>query len=443
MIPAPRREAHAHLAMHGRALSLLRLDDCTTRAQMLDRLASGAASLPPRRWLLACGARPESLTDEPRHDSRWPTRRELDAAVDDRPCAVMSFDHHAVLANTPAFLAAGLADDSPNPPGGVIVREARAGTPTGLLLESAAWAAWLAAPEPDEHERLAHVKAALADLASHGFVEIHDLKSPAWLGRLLRGLSDTGELNTTVWLYPLLEDLDATLASAPAWEIPERLILAGAKVFADGTLNSRTAHTLVPFAHPIPDHPRGKPLLTPADLRAAIERTQAAGIGLAVHAIGDAAVRDVLDAWQASPGSRAARHGPWHRADRRTTPALRIEHAELIDAADVPRFVELGVVASVQPCHLLTDMEVLGREFPGRLDRVLPLRELVNAGCAPGEQLWFGSDVPIVRPHPHDSIQGAVHRRRPADPPDRAIAPAQALREPEAWACFHAGDAAR
>lgn len=430
------REAHAHIAMHGRALSLLRLDDCASREQMLDRLARAAASLAPGEWLLACGVRAESFTDEPRDGSRWPTRDELDALLPARPCAVMSFDHHAVLANTAAFRAAGIDDGAPNPPGGVIVRDPRTASPTGLLLESAAWMAWLAAPEPDETQRRSHVRAALADLASHGFVEIHDLKSPVWLGPVLRELADAGDLHATVWLYPLLDDLDATLASAPSWEIPDRLLLAGAKVFADGTLNSRTAHTLTPFAHPIPDHPHGKALLTPADLRAAIARTQAAGIGLAVHAIGDAAVRDVLDAWEASPGARAARASPWHASARHDTPTLRIEHAELLDARDVPRFADLGVVASVQPCHLLTDIEVLEREFPDRLERVLPLRELIKAGCAPGALLWFGSDVPIVRPHPHDSLQAAVHRRRAADPPARAIAPTQALRESEAWACF-------
>jgi predicted amidohydrolase YtcJ len=117
---------------------------------------------------------------------------------------------------------------------------------------------------------------------------------------------------------------------------------------------------------------------------------------------------------------------------------LRIEHSELVDAADVPRFAALGVIASVQPCHLLTDIDVLRRQLPHRLDRVLPLRELIDAGCEPGRGLIFGSDAPIVRPHPEDSIQAAVHRRRAGMRPDEAVAFGQAISEAEAWACFGA-----
>lgn len=157
----------------------------------------------------------------------------------------------------------------------------------------------------------------------------------------------------------------------------------------------------------------------------AIRAADRLGVPIAAHAIGDAAVRAVLDALeQVRPAARGH----------------RIEHAELIDHADIPRIVrlrdELGLTISVQPCHLLTDIEALERALPDRLGRVLPLRELLDAGLMPGRDLLFGSDVPIVRPHPQDSLRAAIHRSREDS---AAIAPEQAISEQEAWACFGAG----
>jgi predicted amidohydrolase YtcJ len=164
------------------------------------------------------------------------------------------------------------------------------------------------------------------------------------------------------------------------------------------------------------------------------------GLGLAVHAIGDAAVRAALDAFEQRPDPARDRKrpgtGPVPAFLDSSLPLLRIEHAEIVDERDVPRFAKLGVVCSVQPCHLLVDVEALQRGLPAKLARVLPLRDLVDSGCQPGRLLWFGSDTPIVRPDPQDSIQAAVHRRRPGDGDIHTIAPEQAITEKEAWAAF-------
>jgi predicted amidohydrolase YtcJ len=232
-------------------------------------------------------------------------------------------------------------------------------------------------------------------------------------------------------MYAPVVEVQALHEQSRQWT-SDRVRLAGGKVFADGTLNSRTAWMIEPYADPLPGMERGKVITPPAELRAAMELVGRLDLGLAVHAIGDAAVRAVLDSWEATGGSKTRRGGA------AGVGGLRIEHAELIDAADVPRFAALGVVASVQPCHLLADIEVLRRALPHRLDRLLPLRELIDAGCEPGRGLIFGSDAPIVRPHPEDSIQAAVHRRRNGMRLDEAIAPEQAIAESEAWACFGA-----
>lgn len=438
------REAHAHLAMHGQSLTMLHLGGTVSRDEALDRLRDHAAVLrrddpAGRRWLLADAMRAEAWADP-----RPPSRDELDALCPDRPAAVLSFDYHAVVANTAAMRASGIDEDDPDPEGGVMQRDG-AGRLTGLLLESAAWKVRLAVPPLTEAEREGAVLASLDHLAALGYTEVHDLLAPPWLGPTLTEIAAKGRLGLRVWLYPPLAELDEALAAAPSWEDGDRLVLAGGKVFADGTLNSRTAWMLRPFADPLPNHPCGTALMTAGDLEGAMRHAASRGVGLAVHAIGDAAVRATLDArarvgaggtgWLACGRDRKANAGE-AAAPGEGVPALRIEHAEIIDAADVPRFAALSTVCSVQPCHLLADIEALRRSLPHRLDRVLPLRDLVRSGCEPGRGLWFGSDVPIVRPDPADSLQAAIHRRRPGASAAEAIAPEQALTEAECRRAF-------
>jgi predicted amidohydrolase YtcJ len=396
-----------------------RLNDCDSPADCLSRIRDECLSLTPGAWLLACGVRVEGW-----REPRWPTRAELDLVTGDHPVAIMSFDHHAVLANSRAMAAAGFRDESPDPPGGVIRRDRHA-IPTGLLLESAAYQAWRAAPEPSPSERRAHLRAAIDDLAGHGFIEAHDLLSQSWLGPELASLDRENPLPMSIQLFCPLDEFEQQAQSAETWAGP-RTRLAGAKLFSDGTLNSATAWMLHPYADPIPEYPNGKPMVTAAQLDDAIARVRRLGLELAVHAIGDGAVRAVLDAAQ-----RAA--SLTRRPDH---PFLRIEHCELIDEADVPRFADLNVIASVQPCHLLADIEVINRQLSHRRHRVLPLRDLIDSGCAPGSGLIFGSDAPIVRPHPRDSIIASTLRRREDMPASASIAPDQAITQAESWAAF-------
>ena len=414
------REAHVHLAMHGRALSMLHLHAVGSVGECLS-VVGEAASRPhlPGSWMLGVQLRPEGWVDP-----RWPTMRELDEVCPNRPCCLMSFDHHSVTVNTHAFHASGFTPTSADPEAGMIVRNGE-GRATGVLLESAAKAAWYAAPEPRPDERKQHVRLAIHDLAALGFVEVHDLLSPDWLGPTLAEMDAEEPLSMRIGLFAPLDRLAIQHDSSARWSRPGRIELLGGKVFADGTLNSRTAWMLHPYREPLAGYPLGKPLVTLESVAAAIVACNRRGLGLAAHAIGDGAVRCVLDA--------AERVRPSPASGGR----LRIEHAELIDAADVPRFAQLGVVASVQPCHLLTDIEVLNRELPDRLDRVFPLRELVDSGCSPAaDLLLFGSDTPIVRPNPEDSVQAAVHRRRIGQPIHEAIGIGQALTPAECLAAF-------
>lgn len=414
------REAHVHLAWHGRSLGMLRLGVCTEVGECLAKVAEEAErlrGLGKSDWLMGVQVRVEGW-----REPRWPTREELDAVTGARPAWLMSFDHHSLVANSAALKAAGIRDGCADPEGGVLGRDG-AGRLTGLCLEAAARRVRESAPEPPMSELREHVRTAIADLARMGFVEVHDLLSQPWLPVVLAEMHDAGELPLRVGLFPLVEHVEQVAAGRGSWGRPG-LELLGGKVFVDGTLNGRTAWVLAANQDGVAGHPFGTALMTVAEIRKALEQCAGVGVGLAAHAIGDGAVRACLDAVEgALPGGAGG--------------SVRIEHAELVDEADVPRFAALGVRASVQPCHLLYDIEALSRSQPGRLSRVLPLRELIDSGLRPGQGLVFGSDTPIVRPDPGDSVQAAVERGR-AEGGVR-VAPEQAITEREAWACFGAG----
>lgn len=454
---APLREAHAHLVSFGQTMQRLDLSACVDVHDCLNKVAHAASELkvihnfddahpartnPSHRarasgndasttntstpWLIAWGLRPHAWPDP-----RWPTMHELDGACSDIPCFLAGFDHHSAVCNSLAFAAAGYNAHSPDPVGGTIVRDTNA-QPTGLLLEAAYTRARDAIPQPTREQAKALLIAATSALADLGFVEAHDLYAQPWLGDVLAELDDQGLLPIRVGLFAPLEpsdafaSFDAFASRSREWQRP-RVQFLGGKVFADGTLNSATAAMLHPYREPLPHFPLGQLLLETHDIANALRRVQhystsKSPLSLAVHAIGDRAVRTTLDAYEMIPQS--------------SRPGLRVEHAELIDEKDVPRFRSLGAIASVQPCHLLYDIEVLERQFPDRLNRVLPLRELIDSGLVPGKSLLFGSDVPIVPADPNASIQAAVHRRRQSHPASRAIASAQAITELEAWACF-------
>lgn len=404
-------------------------------------------------WVLGHGLRVAAWDQ-----GRYPTADELERVSAGVPVALWSFDHHALVASSSALRAARIDASTSDPQGGVIDRDAR-GQPTGVVLERAAHVLWDIVPEPDGIERDSHLSAADRRLGQLGFVEVHDLHAPAWLGPALASLHADAKRHGTAdtlrplraVLYPPVAELARIHAQAGAWQ-SDAVRLGGGKLFADGTINSRTAHMLEPYKDPIPGHEHGTPLWTVEGMAEAMLACWSLGLGLAVHAIGDAAVRAVLDACERALAQDPPRTGA--RNIRRDLPALRIEHAEIVDEADVRRFSPLaerlaplgGLAISVQPCHLLTDIEALRRSLPHRLDRVLPLREMLEQGCEPGlarddrgrqqPRLVFGSDAPIVRPEPTDSVHGAVHRRRPGMAASESIAASQAITETQAWAAF-------
>ena len=415
------RDAHLHLAEHGENLGAIHLHDCIDLADCLDRIAQAKTAADEGAWIIARGARIESWPER-----RFPSAIELDEVVGNRPVMVASFDFHSASISTRAMAHAGITADTADPPGGIVERDAT-GAPTGVVLESAYKRVLAAMAALTDAQYLAHVRTAQDDLVAQGFVEVHDMMASVRLAEALRALDEADALRLTVVLHAIPEKFDALRTWFAAAPRSPRIRFGGLKLFTDGTVNSRTAAMLHTYADPIRAHPRGTPLFTDAQLDAHFARAHSEGFDIATHAIGDAAVRQVLDAFERVPATRRCR--------------LRIEHAQFIDEADVPRFAGLGVVASVQPCHLLTDIEAIHRLVPHRADRAFPLRDLVDAaksaGRDPRDLVWFGSDTPVVPPTPADNIRAAVHRCR-AEPGCAVVGPDQAIDAELAWSIMRA-----
>jgi len=404
------REAHLHIDALGEELSCIDLSTCSSQRDCLDRLAFAVKETPHDRWLKAVGARVEAWQGD-----AWPSASDIAHAAGGRKTVIFSFDHHAIVASAGALQAAGITRETPDPPRGLIERDPSTGQPTGLLLEEACVPVYHAIPAPSDEQYLGFVRAALSALSRYGFVEAHDMLSTPRLAHALLELDRLGELDLSIRLHATRPHFDALAVAAPDWRT-DRLRLAGLKVFTDGTLNSRTASMLTDYADPIPGRPRGTPLMSPEQIEEAVRHADSLGYPIAAHAIGDAAVRATLDAIE--------RAGP-------STLGQRIEHAQFIDEDDVPRFAGLGVIAGVQPSHLLTDIEAINRLMPHRAHRAFPLRDLIDAaasaGFDPPDLIYLGSDAPVVSPDPADTLHAAVTRRRPGMSETQSIAPNQAI----------------
>lgn len=422
------RDAHLHLLNHGKALAAVQLADCTSVADVLDRVRRAHAALPEHRagapvWIDARGLRTEGLAER-----RYPTLAELDEASPGRPAVLKSFDYHALMGNTPALLEAGIEASTVDPPAGVIVRD-EAGAPTGVLIESACNAMYAAQPVDTSAQCAEQLRLAIEDLRSRGFVEVHDMKATPQLAELLLEMDDRGELDGfSITMYAVSDEFERVqkvMRFAMREDTNNPVRFGGLKLFIDGTLNSRTAWMLEPFADPIPSHPTGIPNYTPEQIEMYMRRAHHERFDIAAHAIGDGAVRALLDAYEAVEKQFGEEPGF----------TLRIEHAQFIDEADLPRFARAGkkraVIASLQPCHLLTDMEAIERLVPHRAARSFPLKDLIDAaagaGRDPAEMILLGSDSPIVPADAGDNVQASVYRRRAGMDADRAIAPEQAI----------------
>ena len=386
-------DSHTHFLAGGFALKSIQLHDATTREEFVARVAAKARELGPGRWILDGNWDEERFTppELPRRD--W-----IDAVTPDNPVCVSRIDLHTVLANSAALRLAGIDRNTPAPPGGEIVKDPATGEPTGILKDTASDLVLAHVAEPTFAEKLEAAEASLRHAAEHGVTSVNEMADAASF-EVFQELARRGRLTTRVHVYVPITEVDtvARLRLKSPFGGP-RLMLAGLKGFADGSLGSATAL----FFEPYTDTPSTSGLLhgqmfPEGIMEERILEADRAGLQVAIHAIGDRANGLVLDIFERA----AAANGP---RDRR----WRIEHAQHLRPADITRFGRLGVVASVQPYHAIDDGRWAERKIgPDRVKTTYAFESLRRAGAT----LAFGSDWTVAPLDPVLGIYAAVTRR--------------------------------
>ena len=419
-------DSHVHFLSYGLQLRRVELRDTRSLAEAVQMVASAAAGVPEGSWVIGRGW-DKNLWAE----GRWPTRDDLDPLSAGRPVALTSKDGHLLWVNSAALARAAIGPETPSPKGGEIVRDA-AGRPTGLLKEEARALVQAVIDRPDPGALRRALEEATAAAHRLGLVGVHSMvRDGPWPDAfaLLQETRQQGALRMRVWITIPLDQLDRAAALGLRTGLGDHwLRVGGVKIYADGTLGSQTASMLEPFEGQ-PGN-TGVPIHTADELRDLVGRVVAAGLWPVIHAIGDRANRDVLDAF--------AGH---HAAVRRAGVRFRIEHVQLLHPADLPRLAELGVIASMQPIHCTSDRDIADRYWGGRSRTAYVWRSLLRTGAV----LAFGSDVPVETIDPWQGLYAAVSRRRPDEPragwyPEEALTVEEAVRAYTVGAAYASGD---
>lgn len=374
-------EAHAHPQLWGLQLDSLDFEGLTEPGAVAQKVAEKARTLPPGTWIRGGGYLFRA----------YPGSEMLDVAAPHHPVFLQSRDRHSSWANRRAMELASIGAHTPDPPGGVLVRNG-AGEPTGYLLENAQELIYAVMPKPG----LAELERGLHDLAHRGYTAVHHM---GWCHfGLAEQLAASNRLPVRLW-WAL--DRDHWRAAQPGWR-GDSLEVAAVKFFADGALGSRTAWMIEPY----PDGSHGI-VLDPLELiesegRAVLEN----GLGLVVHAIGTRAVQGVL--------------GVFHRLQPRAGRIFRLEHAQHVRDAELARLAGLNLALSMQPMHLLGDADLVRFHLKGHEKEAFRLRDLWNTGLP----LAFGSDAPVMKPLYELNLQAATqHPLNPA----QSLTPAEVL----------------
>ncbi len=418
-------DAHAHLMGLGLALMNADLVGTRSKSDVLARLRDFEKSLPQGAWLLGRGW---DQNDWP--EKFFPTAADLDAAFPDRPVWLERIDGHAGWANSAAMrrVARDLAGDW-QPDGGRIVRDV--GKPTGVFVDAATSIVSDVVPPPDDAFRKEALTRALAATASVGLTGVHDMGTSAADLDLFGNFAGQGRLTLRVVAYADGDSraLDDRCRSGPYMHPSGRVRMSGVKFYADGALGSRGAALIEPYS----DDPGNRGILVtpPEMLRAGMEKARRCGLQVATHAIGDRGNRLVLDDYAEVLGKDAAGDHRW-----------RIEHAQVVSLADIPRFARLNVIASMQPTHATSDMPwAEARIGRVRLAGAYAWRRFEQAGV----RLALGSDFPVESVDPRLGLYAAVTRQDlDGEPPggwlpDQKLSPLEALRgftTDAAWAGF-------
>jgi hypothetical protein len=389
-------DAHVHFTSGGLSLDELNLRDSASAAEFARRIAERAAIVPPEEWIIGGGWDDQVWARESGRDE-LPTRQLIDAATHNVPVLVSRLDGHMALANSAALKIIGITRNTPDPPGGEIVRDSN-GEPTGILKEAAQGLAYGKLPPISHERRLKAVRRAMAHAASTGITSVQDMNVPYEDVATYAELAERGELTVRIYAAPAIRGWEdqAKLGLRHAFGSPW-LRYGAVKAFADGSLGSATAYMFAPYRDA--PHSHGllvEDMLPMEKIRGELLGVDHAGMQACIHAIGDRAVSIVLDLYaevEKQDGSR----------DRR----FRIEHAQHVAPKDFARFRDLGVVASMQPYHAIDD----GQWAETRISHELASTSYAWRTMLDNHvHLAFGTDWPVAPLEPLTSLYAAVTR---------------------------------
>ena len=412
-------DAHGHVMGVGFQALLLDLSDTRSLAEAQAKIKAYADANPNRPWILGRGWNQEAWGL-----GRFPTAAEIDAAVADRPVWLERVDGHAGWANSAAMKAAGITAKTASPAGGRI--EAAGGAPSGVFVDAAMELVQEHVPEPAPRDRDLALAKAQQILIAEGITAIADMGTSVEDWMAYRRAGDAGRLRLRILSYASgIEPMQLIAGSAPTpWLYGDRLRMVGVKLYSDGALGSRGAWLKLPY-HDAPKE-RGLGFLSDDQLRNLMSRAAMDGFQVAVHAIGDQANAQLLSAIEELSET--------YKGDRR----WRIEHAQIVDPADIARFGRHGIVASMQPVHQTSDrLMAEARLGPQRLDGAYAWESLRRAGA----RLAFGSDTPVESPDPFAGLAVAISREDAQGQPFGGWMPEERVTREAALAGFTTGAA--
>ena len=417
-------DSHVHLMDLGLAQLSLDLTGATSLDDALARIAAYAARHPDRPWLVGFGWNQENWG--PGGLGRFPTAAELDAVVPNRPVWLTRVDGHAGWANTKALEAAEITAATADPAGGRIIRIAGGKTPAGVLVDSAAALVNAAVPPPLAEDRDLALHRAQELLFANGVTAVADMGTSIEDWMTYRRAGDAGRLRLRVMSYA--QSVDEMLLiggiGPTQWLYGDRLRMGGLKLVLDGALGSRGALLKSDYA----DEPgnRGLARLSGTQARNLMSRAALDNFQVAIHAIGDAANEEALLAIDELAGD--------YTGDRR----WRIEHAQIVDPADIALFGQHGIIASMQPQHQTSDrLMAEARLGQDRLTGAYAWGSI----AATGAPLAFGSDAPVEPPAPFVGIAAAISRTDADGEPAGGWMPGEVVSRETALAAYTAGAA--